>query len=372
MGICDKSPSLVIWFGLMLGATTGRYDDAWRIARLGYELAQREGMSTQKPMVCLVFSNLINFWRHHVRTNLPYLEEGLEAARQFGDLPYLCILELHLFVARFLTGTHLAELEVESGERLKRVRDLGFGEIADTILKQASSDSVAAGEDTCARELSSTAECDEAELETRLKQSPVSLGLSWYYVDKLQAAFIAGQFERAIAAGRAAGPLLPISRMFPVIAEHVFFFALSLAAAARPGKPMTSDDAKIFESCCEQLRRWAESCPENFSHQHALVSAEWARLRGDDVAAMHNYERAIRGAQNNGFVHTGDRLRDRRTLLPGSGLPQFADTYLREARRCFALVGSDGEGALAGAAGRDTRRDRDHGDTSWRSSTCSP
>jgi PAS domain S-box-containing protein len=72
-----------------------------------------------------------------------------------------------------------------------------------------------------------------------------------------------------------------------------------------------------------------------------LVSAEWVRLEGRDVEAMQLYERAIRSAAERGF------LQDR--ALAGElaarfyrlrGLVRVADTYLDEARDCYARWGA--------------------------------
>ena len=52
-----------------------------------------------------------------------------------------------------------------------------------------------------------------------------------------------------------------------------------------------------------QLEVWAANCPENFENRAALVGAEIARIDGRDVEAMRLYEKAIRSARANGFVH---------------------------------------------------------------------
>ncbi len=41
----------------------------------------------------------------------------------------------------------------------------------------------------------------------------------------------------------------------------------------------------------------------NFKHKYDLVAAETARVTGDIGPAMENYEQAIKGARDNGFIH---------------------------------------------------------------------
>jgi signal transduction histidine kinase len=74
------------------------------------------------------------------------------------------------------------------------------------------------------------------------------------------------------------------------------------------------------------------------------VAAEIARIEGRDLDAMRLYEEAIRSARDNGFVQNealayelGSRFYRAR------GFDEFADTYLRSARGCYARWGADGK-----------------------------
>jgi hypothetical protein len=87
-------------------------------------------------------------------------------------------------------------------------------------------------------------------------------------------------------------------------ADDRFYSALSGAArcdSARPDERRLLLDA--LAAYHRQLQVWAESCPKHFENRAALVGAEIARLEGRDVDAMRLYERAIRSAHDNGFVH---------------------------------------------------------------------
>jgi hypothetical protein len=46
-----------------------------------------------------------------------------------------------------------------------------------------------------------------------------------------------------------------------------------------------------------------ENCPENFENRAALVAAEIARIEGRLLDAEQLYEKAIRSALTNGFIH---------------------------------------------------------------------
>src|SRR5262249_5553614 len=94
----------------------------------------------------------------------------------------------------------------------------------------------------------------------------------------------------------------------------------------------------------EQFEAWSEHCPENFENRAALVGAELARIEGRDLEAMRLYERAIRSARANGFIHNeaiAYELAAR--FYTTRGFEQFAELYLRHARYCYLRWGADGK-----------------------------
>src|SRR5262249_41163375 len=118
---------------------------------------------------------------------------------------------------------------------------------------------------------------------------------------------------------------------------------LALAALHAQALPHEREELlRSLEAHQTQLGVWAENAPENFAHRHALVSAEIARLRGDDAEAMQLYERAIRSARQNGFVQDeGLSYEFAARFYRQRGFDVFADAYVREERSCYAKWGAD-------------------------------
>jgi len=52
----------------------------------------------------------------------------------------------------------------------------------------------------------------------------------------------------------------------------------------------------------QQLEKWAFHAPVNYQHKYELVEAEKARLLGQHLIAMEYYDRAIRGANDSGYI----------------------------------------------------------------------
>ena len=126
----------------------------------------------------------------------------------------------------------------------------------------------------------------------------------WYYIRKLQARFLAGEYVDALQAA---------SRAQPMLWNFVFRLGVSSSttstmrfAMRRSMNRASIEDreyhrARLTEHL-EKLDTWALHCPENFANRAALVGAEVARIEGRDADAMRLYEQAIRSARENGFV----------------------------------------------------------------------
>jgi hypothetical protein len=93
---------------------------------------------------------------------------------------------------------------------------------------------------------------------------------------------------------------------------------------------------KYFEALAahhKQLEIWSENCPENFENRAALVAAEIARIEDRLLDAEELYEKAIRSAHANGFIHNealANEIAARFYLT--RGFEKIANAYLKDAR----------------------------------------
>jgi PAS domain S-box-containing protein len=98
---------------------------------------------------------------------------------------------------------------------------------------------------------------------------------------------------------------------------------------------------KGVESNQLRMRIWARSGPMSYQHKYDLVAAEIARVSGDIGPAIKNYERAIEGARDNGFIHEealANELFGRFWLEQGND--RIAEMYMRKARALYHQWGA--------------------------------
>src|SRR5207237_10143038 len=146
---------------------------------------------------------------------------------------------------------------------------------------------------------------DERRFEHDLaSQADLALAECWYWIRKLQARVLAGDYRSAIEASSKARPLLWTSPSFFETAEYEFYGGLARAGFCNS---IPSEEQPQHRTALSvhhrQLEIWATHCPENFESRAALVGAEIARIDGRVVDAMDLYEQAIRSARAIGFVH---------------------------------------------------------------------
>jgi hypothetical protein len=159
---------------------------------------------------------------------------------------------------------------------------------------------------------------------------------------KLKARLLAGHIEEAVAAAAASERNISGGSGMIILPEYHYYAALARAAYFNEvSAEAQADLRRSLADHEEQLRAWAEGCPDNFAGEHALVSAEIARISGNEMEATALYDRAIAAFRRSGFIHQeaiASEIAARFYLDRGyAGLPGL---YLREALAAYSRWGA--------------------------------
>ena len=184
---------------------------------------------------------------------------------------------------------------------------------------------------------------DELQFERHLASNPTfALPEFWYCSRKVQARFFAADYATAVDASFRAQQLIYTSPSQLETADFRFYGALSHAAYWNSASP--DQRPQHFEALAahhRQLEIWAEHCPENFENRAALVGAEIARIEGRILDAEQLYEKAIRSAHENGFVHNEALANEvAARFYLGRGFEKIAYAYLQDARYGYLRWGA--------------------------------
>jgi PAS domain S-box-containing protein len=166
-----------------------------------------------------------------------------------------------------------------------------------------------------------------------------------YWILKVQARFMSGDYRAGLAAAERAKKLHWSSEAFLQSLDYYYYTALTVAALYKNASADEQEEwRELLTAHREQLRVWAENYPPTFADKHALVSAEIARLEGRPSDAMELYEQAIQSAHENGFAQNeglGYEIAAR--FYAARGFETIANAYLRNARSCYLRWGANGK-----------------------------
>ncbi|HUN96616.1 MAG TPA: AAA family ATPase [Bradyrhizobium sp.] len=344
-GNCDASCLAYVMLGRIAGPLFGDYQAAFRFGQVGYELVEARGLKRFQASIYLYFSIWIARWMKHVRFSSELLRRAFEAGNRIGDLTFAAYAALNQLSDLIFAGDSLSEVQREGEFSLAFAQKAKFGLIADATNAQLAVVRTLRGL-TPRFGCFDGGQIEELPFERHLASNPNhAITECWYWVRKLHARYLAGNYEEAMEASSRAQQLLWAAFAFFEEAEYHFFSALSLAACCDGAS--TDKRQQYLEALAahqRQLAVWAENCRENFENRVALVSAEIARIEGRLLEAMDLYERAIASARANGFVHNEALAYELAArFYAARGFNEVAHLYLGNARRGYLQWGADGK-----------------------------
>jgi PAS domain S-box-containing protein len=342
-GTTDASTPGYAWFGTILGPQFHRYTDGYRFGKLACELVEKRDFLAYKAKTYFSMEMVV-LWTQPITTALQYIRAAFRAGVETGDLTIACYSCNHAITDLLLRGDPLDEVWCETERGLNFVRKAGFRDVADVIVSQQRFIQNMRGE-TRTFSTFSDAEFHEETFEADLGEDRMSTMVCWYWIIKLQARFLSGDYDAAIAAAQKAEALLWSSDSHIQLLDYYYYSALAIAAVYNTAPlDRQREWLQLLRAHVDQLREWAENCSATFPDKHALVSAEIARIEGRDLDAMRLYEQTIQLAREHGLVQNEGLAHELAARFYAErGFEVFAHTYLRNARYCYLRWGALGK-----------------------------
>jgi PAS domain S-box-containing protein len=344
-GNTDASCFAYVWFGIVARSAFGNYKEAFRFGSLGYELVEKRGLRTYEARTFMSFGNIVIPSVKHALEGRDLVRRAFDAAYRNGDLTFAAY-SLNQLVTNFLAvGDTLTEVLTDAENGLAFAERARFGLVVDLLTAQVQLIRTLQG-------LTPKFGCfnddhfDELKFEQHLASNPVLADPEFgYWALKVQARFLAMDYDSAVHASEKATPLLWSAPSLFEPSAFRFYSALAHAAAWDSSSP--DERQQHFDAVLDhhrQLEIWSENCPDNFENRTALVGAEIARIEGRVLDAEGLYKKAIRSAHANGFIHNEAVAYEvAARFYAARDFDKIADTYLREARHCYLRWGADGK-----------------------------
>jgi predicted ATPase len=239
-GNCDGSCFAYTVLGQLAGLHFGDYQAGLRFGRLGYELVERRQLKRFQARTYMNYATLVILWTREVRGGRDLVQRALETAIQIGDLTYAALCYTFLVTNRLAAGDPLDDIQAEAERGLAFAQNMRFGFVTDLIAGQL-------GLIRMLRGLTRDFGCfddgqfDEFQLERHLSSNPdLAVAHGWYWIRKLQARFLAGDYASACeSASKVQRLLWAMTSMFETVEYH-YYAALSQAASCE-SRPPASD-----------------------------------------------------------------------------------------------------------------------------------
>jgi predicted ATPase len=265
------------YWGVMLGPVFHRYHDADRFAKLACDLVEKHGFIAHRAKVHHTMGR-VAFWTQPIASGIDFVRGTFRAAIEAGDLTFACFGMVQYVAGLLLRNDPLDAVWRESEMALDFARKAKYRDAADVIDGQQRFIATMQGR-TATFSTFSDAQFDEATFEAQLTGDRMSVIVAAYWILKLKARFLSGDYAEALAAAEKAKPLLSATFVLIELLDYFYYTALTVSALYENASADEQQKwRELLAAHREQLREWADSYPPTFGHKHALVSAEIARL----------------------------------------------------------------------------------------------
>jgi predicted ATPase/transcriptional regulator with GAF, ATPase, and Fis domain len=320
-----------------------RYDEAYRFAMLACDLVEKHGFIAGQAKV-YGSTGTVAVWTQSIATAMDFNRKSFRAAMETGDLTYASFAMLRAIPLLLLRNDPLDVVQRESEMALEFVRNAKFGDAADIIVSQQRFIATMQGR-TATFSTFNDAQFDEMTFEARFTGFRIPLLPCWYWILKLEARFLSGDYAEALATADKTKRFLGASASQIQLLDYYYYTALTVSALYETA---SADEQQAWRELLRahrtQLREWAENYPPTFADKHTLVLAEIARLEKRDADAMQLYEQAIHLARDHGFVQNEGLAHELTAqYYLAHGLETAGYAHLRNARNCYDRWGALGK-----------------------------
>ena len=324
-------------YGTLLGSVLQDYPTSYESCLVSLKLSEKYDNLTQKSRACFILSNFVHSWVKHVKAADEINQTGAQAGLESGELQYVGYTISYRISNLFFQGKPLEALTVDLQDALSFCRKVKNQWAIDALLGyQLAIDALRSEEGL-------PAAIEEATYIEHCSHHKSFSGLCRYYSLKAMGLYLAGHPEDALTYARRSQALQSYILGVVSNAELTLYTSLILLQLYPEAAPQQQAEYLNEVTAAQQkMKRWADSCPENFLHKFWLVEAELARIKGETWQAHEYYDQAIAAATEQAFIQEEALAHELAAKFwLGHHKPKFAQDYLQTARYAYRLWGAD-------------------------------
>jgi predicted ATPase/GAF domain-containing protein len=343
-GNCALSARAYGSFAALLSSALREYEDAYRFAKLGVDLAHKLDETSVLAGVYFLFAMFASHWIKPIDESVELYQQAVRFGMQSGDHVHAGYSVARRFSHLQVRGMPLTELREEANAALETLQRIADAANPEFLYPRIELMNWLEGERRYGKTLGHGDVNEDAWTAAIQARGNRSFEADWFMVLTIQR-YYAEDFAAAHRFAKIAAGLQPFCAGFATRAEHALFFALATTAVYAQATPAQRKELDSeLEAVRESMRRWVALSPENTEHSQLLVEAECARLRGARIEAADLYDKAIAAARAQRFVNIealAAELAARFWFQDGK--PDFGRIYLEKALHAYEAWGATGK-----------------------------
>jgi PAS domain S-box-containing protein len=328
-------------YGLFLCGALGNIDAGYYSGQLAFRLIEQFEAYSIKSKFNFLFNSFIRHWKEPIRESIAPLNSGLQSVIYTGDLEYSGYCIMNHYIYSFFTGCQLDELE-QSYEQstillLKIKQNYSIYSVKIwkkftlKLIEQDSSES-SLGNDSF----------NEAQIILYASQNKSYTLLFQAYLARQISNYLFKNYKQALNDAGLAEEYAEAALGLIFFVVHNFYYSLVLLAQYPTIQP--NEQQQYLNQVAanqEKMQHWAYHAPANYQHKYDLVEAERARILGNPLKAMEDYDKAIQGARENGYIQEEALAYEKAAeFYLELGRLEIAHTYMTRAYHCYGQWGA--------------------------------
>ncbi|MBD1906571.1 trifunctional serine/threonine-protein kinase/ATP-binding protein/sensor histidine kinase [Funiculus sociatus GB2-A5] len=289
-------------YGVILCGIVNDIESGYQFGKLALNLLSHFSDKAIDTKVFCAVALFVNHWKFHLRETLSLFQLGHQRGLETGNLESTAWNYFFECQSLYLMGQELAALEPKLAtysnaiRQIKQELQLNYSE----MLRQSVLNLMGRSVDPC--RLIGEAYDEERSLPQHQEANDV-MALYYLHLYKLILHYLFGQYPLALGnaalainylGGVTAQPVIPLLDFYDSLVRLAMYASLS-----KPEQDCVLDKVQANQ---EKMQHWANHAPMNFLHKLYLVEAEQYRVIGENYQAMDYYDRAIKGAAENGYI----------------------------------------------------------------------
>ncbi|MCL1467533.1 trifunctional serine/threonine-protein kinase/ATP-binding protein/sensor histidine kinase [Argonema galeatum] len=340
-GHTPDSPHAYTSYGIILGDIEGNYQSGYEFGQLALKVSDKFNALAQKCIASCDFANLILPWVKHIKHAHPINNDGYLAGLKAGEMHFAGYTLFQQVFNLFYQGKNLEDILAEISTALH---------FCIKTQNKMSTDSILALQITVINLMGMTSdktifklkEMSEAQYFENCYYHQNLYSLVLYYILKCQVLYLYGHYAQALLCVLEAEKLLlSIINTFAVAELNFYYSLILLALYPTVSEKLQEKYLHQLKTNQNQMKIWADNCPENFLHKYLLVEAELSAIAGKYLEVIDLYDRAIQLARENEFFQNQALANERAAnFWLSKGKEKIAKSYMKEAHYGYQSWGA--------------------------------